>query len=269
MPSVMEQADAVADGLDAYLAALPSDRWTRPSDCAGWSVADIVSHLVLVQQLLGGSVTRGLRGDPGPQPGIDGPEAWRAYRAREITRLSALPTAELRVAFRDGLGPLRRTMAEVPGAEPSLRGWHPAGPQLLAWFPGQWLVEVALHDWDLRVALDPEATPNQAAHSALGPEMRARLPRCYRPEDGTARDGLVRIDLDGSTPWLARLSGGSLQTLDDGAARPDATIRTDAGSWALAQTARRPAAYFAERGRWRTSGDAALADHLAASFAGY
>lgn len=269
MASLMEQAVAVADGLVAYLEKLPAEQWTRPSDCAGWSVADIVAHLVLVEQLLGGSVTRGLQGNPGPMPGIDGPEAWRAYRAREITRLSALPTRDLLAAFRDGLGPVRTAMTPVPGADPGLRGWHPAGQQPLAWFPGQWLVEVTLHDWDLRVALDPEATVNPAAHAALAREMRARLPRCYQPKDGPARDGLIRIDLGGSTGWLARLAGGSLQTLDDAAATPDATITTDAGSFALAQTARRPAAFFAERGRWRTSGDTALAEHLAASFAGY
>lgn len=269
MPGLMEQADAVADDLVAYLAKLPADQWTRPSDCAGWSVADIVAHLVLVEQLLGGSVRRGLHGDGGPQPGIEGPDAWRAYRAREIARLSALPTAELREAFQTGLGPLRAALASVPGAEPSLHGWHPAGQRPLAWFPGQWLVEVVLHDWDLRVALDSEATVNPAAQPALGSEMRTRLPHCYQPRDGAAREGVVRIDLPGSTAWLARLAGGSLQTLDDGAVRPDATIRTDAGSFALAQTARRSAAYLAERGRWQTSGDAALVDHLAASCAGY
>ena len=268
--SLMQQADAVAEGLIAYLEKLPSEEWTRPSDCAGWSVADLVAHLVLVEQLLGGSTSRGLQGDSGPMsPAIDGPEAWRAHRAREIARLSALPTGDLLEQFRTGLGPLREALGRVAGADASLRGWHPAGTQPLAWFPGQWLVEIALHDWDLRVAADPEATVNPAAHPGLGPEMRARLPRCYKPEGGNGPSGLVWFHLTGSTSWVARLSDGVLELVDDTAPQPDATITTDAGSFALAQTGRRPASLFAERGRWQTDGDAALAEHLAASFAGY
>ena len=71
------QADAVGTALAEYLAALPAAAWAGPSDCAGWSVANVVAHLITVQELLGGSVSRGLQGDSGPPPeATDGIEAW-------------------------------------------------------------------------------------------------------------------------------------------------------------------------------------------------
>jgi hypothetical protein len=228
-----------------------------------------VAHLVLVEFLLSTSLTRALDGDSSPLPESGGTvEGWRAYRTAEIARLSAQPIDQLLAAYRAGLKPVAEAQAKLLAARDGSRpGWHPAGLRPATWFPGQWLVEIALHDWDLRVALDREARVNPAAAAALGPEMRSRMPSCVNREKAVGLDGSVRIALADSTSWLARITAGRLETADDG--QPDATIETDAGSYALAQTARRPASFFAERGRWQTQGDRALVDGLAAAFVGY
>lgn len=271
--SLSDRAEAVAEGLLGYLEQLPEADWRDPSDCAGWTIANLVSHLILVEMLLSTSVERGLRGDSGPLPQGTSMAAWREWRDGEIVRLGGLPKAELIDRLRAGLGDMRRALDALAGASStSALGWHPsAGPQPLSWFPGQWLVEIALHDWDLRVAGDPEATVNPTALPVLGAEMRGRMPRCFKADEAPGPDGVVQIELDGSasSSWLARLGRDGLELVDDGSARPAATIRTDPGSYALAQTARRPAAFFAERGRWRVEGDAALAGHLVAAFVGY
>jgi len=267
------QAETVAASLAAYLESLPNTEWDRPSDCAGWTVANVAAHLVLVEALLGGSIRRGLGGDVSPMPQATGrPDAWREYRAREIARLSALPRAELVDQFRSGLDAMREPLEELAAADPHPGGgWHPtAGVRPLAWFAGQWLVEIALHDWDIRVSGDPAADVNGAAWPSLGPEMRDRMPQCYQPAQTAQLSGTVLIDLGGPAPvrWLARISAGKLEIVDDGRA-PDATIRTDPGAYALAQTRRRAANLFEERGRWRLTGNRAMADQLAAAFSGY
>jgi uncharacterized protein (TIGR03083 family) len=275
--SLTSQADRVAADLIEYLRALPRGGWAGPSDCAGWTVAAVVGHLVLVEELLGGSISRGLSGDSGPAPqAAGGPDAWREYRSREIARLGGLPPAELVDQLAAGLNVMDEALGRLATAEatagPRRAGWHPTrGIQPLAWFAGQWLVEIALHDWDIRVAGDPAAELNTAALPGLGPEMRDRMPVCFKPGPAAKLAGIVRIELDGPSPldWLARLGDGALTLLGDGADEPDATIRTDPGAYALAQTRRRPAAAFKARGRWRVSGDGALAEGLAAAFAGY
>jgi uncharacterized protein (TIGR03083 family) len=273
MASLVRQADEVATGIVRYLEGLPGAEWTRPSDCAGWRVADLVGHLILVEELLGGSITRGLQGDSGPPPqAAGGLEGWRQWRSSEIARLGGLPPAELLGQFAAGLEPMRRALADLAATDASGKsGWHPMGVQVLSWFPGQWLVELALHDWDMRVATDPNAQVNPAALPGLGPEMRIRMPRCFKPDPGSGRRGIVRISLDGAAPvaWLAHFDPHALEVLDEGATEPAATIRTDPGSYAIVQTRRRPADFFEQRGRWRVDGDSSLADYLAASFTGY
>ena len=82
------QADIVAQAVFEMLEALPVAEWSRPSDCAGWTVSNIAAHLVLVEALLGGSVSRGLQGDSGPPPqALSSPTSWMEYRTRRIAEL--------------------------------------------------------------------------------------------------------------------------------------------------------------------------------------
>jgi uncharacterized protein (TIGR03083 family) len=271
--SLASQASEVAQGLADYLGRLPSTEWPKPSDCEGWPIAAVVGHLVLVEALIGSSISRGLQGDSGPPPeGVSGPEAWREHRAREIARLSALTPPELLAQFQSGLDTIQEPLAKLASGEGhDALGWHPNGIQRLPWFAGQWLVEVSLHDWDIRVSRDPTARVNPVAWPGLGPEMRARMPRCFKPKPSLDQNGIVRVDLSGRprVAWLARIGDGQLELLTDGAAEPDTTIQTDAGSYALVQTARRPAWVFEQTGQWRVDGDVELAERLAASFVGY
>ncbi len=50
--------------LEALLAALDDDQWRAPSRCAGWTVQDVVAHLVGVNAFWEASVTAGLAGTP-------------------------------------------------------------------------------------------------------------------------------------------------------------------------------------------------------------
>lgn len=275
LAAVTYQAGRVARAIGDYLEALPPAEWARPSACAGWSVSDLVGHLILVEALIGGSVERGLRGDSGPPPqAAAGLAAWQEYRAAEIARLGGLAPAELAAAFRAGLGSVEGQLARLAGGEglgQGLRGWHPWAIQPLEWFPGQWLVELGLHDWDIRVAADPRAEVSPAVQAGLGPEMRARMARCFRQELADGASGVVRIQLVGDRPtaWLARLAEGELTLLDDGQARPDATLEADPGTYALVQTGRRSAGDLGAGGRWRVTGDERLVEKVVAAFRGY
>jgi uncharacterized protein (TIGR03083 family) len=272
------EAAAVAESIGVYLEGLEPAAWSAPSDCAGWTITNLACHLILVEALLGGSINRGIGGDAGPPPNVPGGAAgWREHRAREIARLSALPPEELLAQFRAGIGEVRQAIGRVVAGEGAgQQGFHPsAGAQPLAWFAGQWLVEIAVHDWDLRAAacaangMAADVAP--VALASLGPEMRDRMARCYRPAEGTAQSGPVRIALESQQPiaWLARLGDGRLEVAEGDVGRADATIETDPGVFAIVMTGRRPAHFYRTAGRWRVTGKQELANHLAASFSGY
>lgn len=50
--------------MEALLADLSDDEWRSPSRCAGWSIQDVVSHLVTVNGFWQASVSAGLEGAP-------------------------------------------------------------------------------------------------------------------------------------------------------------------------------------------------------------
>ncbi len=52
------------DRLGEVLAGLTDEQWAAPSRCAGWSVSDVVSHLVTTNQFWSASVDGARRGEP-------------------------------------------------------------------------------------------------------------------------------------------------------------------------------------------------------------
>lgn len=55
--TVQAYTDAWTQSIEAIselVAALPTDAWNRPTECTGWSVRDVVSHIIGVEsELLG------------------------------------------------------------------------------------------------------------------------------------------------------------------------------------------------------------------------
>ena len=254
------------------LEALTPGDWERPSDCAGWNVAAVVVHLTQVAELLSNSVRRGLAGDSSPPPqAANGVQAFREWRAERLKAALKQPPAELLGQYRTTVSALEQQLEGLSAAPVEAHGWHPAGPQPLEWFADQWLFELALHDWDIRVPVDPDAEVRSDYLPAFAQTLPPRLGRGFTGADDAAVAGSYRIVLEGDVPigWLARVADGGIDILPVEAVPPDVTIRTDPGALALVMTNRRPAADFEAAGRWRSSGDAARAAAFARAFKSY
>ncbi len=267
---------AITDLTGVFVAdmeALPAATWHQPSDCDGWTIAGAFIHVVQVAELLGDSLTRGRTGDAGPPPlaASEGVQAWRAARtARQQQALTQSPS-ELIAWYRQAVSAVDAELAEIPGADSGAQGWHPVGPRPLAWVQDQWLFEVALHDWDIRVALDPAAEVRQSAQSAFARTLPGRLGRGFNGGDDPALAGTYRIEIDATEPMVVTLQvgNGSIEVVPNESAAPDVTIRTDPSAFGLVVTNRRPAERFVSAGRWQVSGDAARAEGFAAAFKSY
>jgi uncharacterized protein (TIGR03083 family) len=127
----------------ADLETLPTEAWTRPSDCPGWSVAAAVVHLSQVADFLGDSLTRGRAGDPGPPArAAEGIQAWRDWRAAMLREALGQPPAELLARYRRAVAELERAFDGIDDAPPDARGWHPVGAHPFPWLVDQWLFEL-------------------------------------------------------------------------------------------------------------------------------
>jgi uncharacterized protein (TIGR03083 family) len=267
---------AIRDLDRAFLAdmeALPADAWQRPSDCDGWSIAAAFIHVVQVSELLRDSLARGRAGDPGPPPlaASEGVQAWRAARSERQRRAMSQPTSELISWYRSSVGQLNAELDAIAGASPDARGWHPIGAQPLGWIQDQWLFELALHDWDIRVALDAAAEVRDAAQAAFARTLPARLGRGFGGADDPSLAGIYRVELAAALPLVfsIEVADGTLVILANDAATPDATFRTDPSAFGLVLTNRRPVGQFVASSRWQASGDTARADRFAQAFKSY
>jgi uncharacterized protein (TIGR03086 family) len=87
MTTPIAAAYAAADSpLTAVLDAVPTDAWDRPSTCEGWTVREVVRHLVQTQRDF--LTERGL--DLGEEPDVDADPAaaWRAHATRVTAAVS-------------------------------------------------------------------------------------------------------------------------------------------------------------------------------------
>jgi uncharacterized protein (TIGR03083 family) len=271
--SAADAAGALSRTFVADMEALPAGVWEQPSDCEGWTVAGAFIHVCQVAELLGDSIARGADGDDGP-PALaarEGVQAWRARRAEVLEAALDRAPAELLEWYRRAVAALSEGLDRAAAAPPEARGWHPIGPRPLAWLVDQWLFELALHDWDIRVALDPAAEVRPAVRDAFGRTLPARVGRGFSRADDPALAGRYRILLAGDEPhgFLLVVGNGSVEDRPDDGAPADATIRTDPHAFAMVVTNRRPIDAFEGTDRWRVEGDAEKARAFARAFKGY
>lgn len=268
---------AIGEVSAAFLAdmeALPAETWLQPSDCEGWTIAAAFIHVVQVAELLGDSIARGRTGDAGPPPlaAAEGVQAYRAARtARQQEALKQSP-AELIAWYRTAVGAIDAELDAIPSAAPDAEGWHPIGSRPLAWVQDQWLFELALHDWDVRVALDPDAEVRSSIQSAFARTLPGRLGRGFSGGDDPDLVGTYRADLEGDDPFTIVMqvgNGGVVATADDDESTANVTIHTDPSAFGLVTTNRRPVSRFVEADRWHTTGDPARAEGFARAFKSY
>src|SRR3712207_6942465 len=85
--STIATAHAAADRpLTAVLDAVPTDAWDRPSSCEGWTVRDVVRHLVQTQREF--LTQRGVDLADEPDVDADPAAAWRAHARRVAAALA-------------------------------------------------------------------------------------------------------------------------------------------------------------------------------------
>ena len=91
--------------------------------------------------------------------------------------------------------------------QPDTPAWHRLGLMPLSWWPGQCLVEVSLHDWDIRAATDPEAVVAPVALPGSSRSDARPDAALFQAEvaAGTRRRGPRLAGREAPSAWLGRL----------------------------------------------------------------
>ena len=145
-----------------YLAALPDDAWGRQSACDLWQVADVVAHLVGVAEFYAATVSRGLQGDSSPPVGRPPAGTGTAAASAERIAQGALSARErlgehLLSTLDDKDSELNNLLAGISPQDRDKPCYHPGGIVPAGNFVDLRFKELAMHDWDIRSCLEPEA----------------------------------------------------------------------------------------------------------------
>lgn len=146
-----------------YLSTLPPDAWSRPSACEGWTVADVVGHLVYVYgDICLGGVPRGLKGDVEPPEGFPEPGSLDHSKRNEfISRIAIRRRQELGEEllpnFKKLIGQVCEVLGKLTPDNWDAPCYRPAGLGPARAFLWSLVIETAMHQWDARSALESSA----------------------------------------------------------------------------------------------------------------
>lgn len=264
---------ALSNDLAAFLNGLPEGIWRDPdayaSACAGWSVADVVTHLIQIANLKTLSVERALNGDVSPPMGYRRMDA--DERRRSLTALRDAFHEDIFPEFNVSCLRFNRLTASLAPDQYALPAWHPAAEMTIARLIGLRLMELAVHGWDIRCAFDRNAAINPTAL----PFLKSWIPNWLRagfrrPRDmerpTTLRFALTDAPAD-SRDLTVRPDAFALSAIDP-EANPDATIALDSSAYILFLMGRIPVRRALRRRRISVDGDTSAAERFGEWFAG-
>lgn len=123
--------DVEADRLDHFFAGLDAAGWAQPSQCAGWSVQDVLAHLAGAELYNHACLNADLDGFRGMlrAAGIAG--GYREFNEWCVRQRRGLPAAEVLAEWREANTETRQRLTELGRDAPLLTaaGPYPAGLQ--------------------------------------------------------------------------------------------------------------------------------------------
>jgi uncharacterized protein (TIGR03083 family) len=221
---------ATWDNLDRLLTGLSEQRWQTQTPLPGWSVHNVVAHIIGTESVLQGvstpdadidvSTLAHVRNDVGVAN-----ECW-------IRHLSAESGGDLHQRFRTLTADRRKRLTEMSVGDWNAPTLTPVGPDSYGRFMRVRVFDCWMHEHDIRDALDEPASDADLT----GPAARLTLDEMVTSMGyvvgklGKAPDGSrVAIELTGPLARTIRVAvDGRAQLVDDfGGQQPTATIRLD------------------------------------------
>ena len=234
-PGKVEIVRRVAERLESYLSSLPQDSWSQSSRCDLWEVGDVVAHLA------GGAERQAQnmeRGRPEPPEGDSPPDAasMSASNAQRDIILRQRLGDSLLNAFVVNHARLHQLLTEFGPAEWEIPCWHARrGPITARDYVDLRLQELVIHDWDIRAAIDPEASLEPEGAQALLPVAQTWLAMTFRPGVKLEAPATYRFDVTGhpSASHDVTADGESFKIKAQVSSPADVTIACDGDSYLL------------------------------------
>ena len=177
----------LARGLHEFLDGLSPNDLRRHSACDAWTVRDVAGHLTNRAERQITSMTRGREGDSAPPAGFVAPTdnmAMSVENADADIAYSISLGNDLLPTFERNYRQLHMLLNGFAGDDWRCACWHPRrGTMTAREYVSQRIQELAVHDWDIRSAFDPQAPLHPDAIPVLLGMSQRWLRSAYNPGD--------------------------------------------------------------------------------------
>ena len=199
-----EEIARAGERIERFLESLSPGDLARQSACEGWTVGDVVGHLIERGEPLPDQIERGLAGDLSPTPGFtDDPPVSEDQFRLDLDRRAV----ELRQELGEGLlaefarvnGEFNRVLALVQTDDWDKLCFHRLRPETVRSKADIRIAELAMHEWDMRWALDPDATLAEDSLPGLVNASGRAVRRAFRADPSRTRAVRYRFELTGPT----------------------------------------------------------------------
>lgn len=214
--------------LDALCRDLTEDEWDTPSDCPGWTVRDLVSHIIGTEKMLAGDPAPPALETPGEHvrnPIGAGNEAWVEERR---DRPGAEVLAELREVTARRLEQLRAMAPE----DFDRVGFTPEGEGPYRAFMDIRLFDCWVHEQDIRRALGRPGHLDGPIAEASVRKVAAAAGYVVGKKAAAPDGSTVVFDVHGPTEVVVPVVvEGRARVLAEAPADPTVTIRLDTATY--------------------------------------
>ena len=226
--------------IEEFLGAITAEDLSRQSACEGWTVADVVGHLVERGRPIPDQIERGLTGDLSPSPGVsdDPPANEDQFRIDLDLRAVALRKElgdRLLEEFARVNREFERVLALVADDDWEKPCYHRLRPETVRSKVDIRIAELAMHEWDMRWALDRHAVVAEESLAGLVNASGRAVRRAFRADPARARTVRYRFSLSGpsveSVDVILSAQGASFEI--GAASRPDAVFICSSATYSM------------------------------------
>lgn len=232
--TVLDKDDVLAglfgswDSIDALLAGLTAAQWQAPTALPGWTVHDVVAHMVGTERMLSG--------EPVPESEVAKPDHVHneigALNQRWVDHLRDESPEAMLATFRDVIGRRKATLSAMSDDEWNTVTLTPAGPDSYGRFMRVRVFDCWMHEHDIRDAVSAPA-PDDAysgadARLALD-EMTSSMGFVVAKKGGAPDGSRVELALTGPLARTIRVAidGRAAVVPDFGGQQPTAAVSID------------------------------------------
>ena len=261
----------LSNELAGYIHTLPDDIWRNAeqygSVCEGWTIADVITHLIAGASRQSEGIPKSLAGNPSPPMGGFAPLGSQ----EAIEHVIALRDAYFEDLFWEFNGSCKRLNTQLMELEPEhyeLPTWHPSGVMPMSRRIDIRAMELAIHGWDIRYSLDRSAKINEKAIPFLKGWLRRWMRATFQRRDKLDTPLRYRFELEDPVPdsYDVLISGDNLHLAASNDVAADVTFRCDASAYILFNMGRLPFNRSVRRGLLSFEGDEQLASEYTTWF---